>query len=305
MREGVGAHDRLVGLHLHAGDAAHQPAGAGDLGAHDASLIGHHVLPHLQRHGDFFHRGIPGALADAVHRGFHLSRPGHYRAQRVGHGQAQIIVAMGGEDRLIGIGHAGDHIAEHGAIGGGRRIAHRVGQVDRRRPGVDRGFHRPAQEIRIRPRRILGRPFDIAAQVAGMADRKTDRFQHLFRRLVQLHLHVQRRGGDEGVDARVACALQRRPGPFDIGRGGAGQAGDDGGVAHVGDGLHGFEITFAGDGETGFDDVHAQRFQLRCDFQFFLEIHRAAGGLFPVAQGGVEDADTIIGHGSACLNAVI
>ena len=46
--------------------------------------------------------------------------------------------------------------------------------------------------------------------------------------------------------------------------------------------------------------THAQRFQLGGDLQLLLEVHRAAGGLFPVAQGGVENADMVC-HGCGLL----
>ena len=47
-------------------------------------------------------------------------------------------------------------------------------------------------------------------------DAFVDRFVDRLRRHLQLVLHVQRAGGDEGVDARAPRFLQGRPGPVDV-----------------------------------------------------------------------------------------
>jgi hypothetical protein len=121
---------------------------------------------------------------------------------------------------------------------------------------------------------------------------------------LQLVLHVDRRGGDEGVDARDAGVFYRLGAAVDVLGGGARQAGD-GGVFHpAGDFRHGFEIALRGDGEAGLDDIDAQSVQNVGDFQFFFKTHRGAGALLAIAQGGVEDIDAVgsggglrFGHG--------
>ena len=52
---------------------------------------------------------------------------------------------------------------------------------------------------------VLGRELDVAAQVAREAHRQLRLLEHLLGRHAQLLLHVQRRGRDEGVDARRAA----------------------------------------------------------------------------------------------------
>ena len=73
------------------------------------------------------------------------------------------------EDHLVGIRHALDHVAEHRAIGFGRRVADRVGQVDRRAPAPIAASIARHEEVGIGPRRVLGRPFDVGAKVAREA----------------------------------------------------------------------------------------------------------------------------------------
>ena len=110
MAEGVLADDGLVVLDRKAGDVGHQLGGARQHGGVDVGGEGHDVLAHLQRHHDLFQRGIAGALADAVDGAFHLARARQHAGQRIGHRQAQIVMDMGGEDHLVGIGHA---LAQH------------------------------------------------------------------------------------------------------------------------------------------------------------------------------------------------
>ena len=59
----------------------------------------------------------------------------------------------------------------------------------------------------------------------------------------------------------------------------------------------GLEITLRGDGKAGLDDVHAEALKLVGHSQLFVGVHAAAGRLFAVAQGGVEDQD-LFGWGS-------
>ena len=105
------------------------------------------------------------------------------------------------------------------------------------------------------------------------------------------------------MDARARRAAQRLPGAVDVLAGRAGKAGDSGIAQDTRDLAHGLEITVRGDGKAGLDHVDAQLFQHRGDAELLLQIHRAAGGLLPVAHGGVEDDDPgpIGPGGGACV----
>ena len=54
-----------------------------------------------------------------------------------------------------------------------------------------------------------------------------------------------------------------------------------------------FEIPRRGDGEAGFDDVHAQLFQLPGQAQLLLHVHGKAGGLLAVAQGCIKNVHRV------------
>jgi hypothetical protein len=58
----------------------------------------------------------------------------------------------------------------------------------------------------------------------------------------------------------------------------------------------GVGVALGGDGEAGLEDVDAERGQLMCHAQLFGRVHGAAGRLFAVAKGGVEE-DDLIGFG--------
>jgi O-acetyl-ADP-ribose deacetylase (regulator of RNase III) len=66
------------------------------------------------RHHDLFERGVAGALAEAVDRALDLARAGQHRGERVGHGQAEVVVAMHRPHHLVGVGHALDQLAHGG-----------------------------------------------------------------------------------------------------------------------------------------------------------------------------------------------
>ncbi|CAL5328773.1 unnamed protein product [Camellia sinensis] len=55
----------------------------------------------------------------------------------------------------------------------------------------------------------------------------------------------------------------------------------------------GLKIVVGGGGEAGHDDVDAELGELAGDVELLLAGHGGAGGLFAVAEGGVEDADVV------------
>ena len=109
-------------------------------------------------------------------------------------------------------------------------------------------------------------------------------FHDLIRGLAELVLHVDGRRGEEDVDTRVARPVQRLPCAVDVVLVAAGERGDLHVGDGVGDGMNGFKVAHAGGRETGFDDVHAEAFQLTRHTELFLEVHGSAGGLLAIAE---------------------
>ncbi len=82
-------------------------------------------------------------------------------------------------------------------------------------------------------------------------------------------------------------------------------------LTQLGDLAHGLEIAVRGDREAGLDDVDAHLLEQERDLDLLVEIHRGAGRLLAVAQGGVENDDARrrgrlrLGLGGAGLAALV
>lgn len=94
------------------------------------------------------------------------------------------------------------------------------------------------------------------------------------------------------VRQRLARRVDRR---VDVLFDGARKRRDDGGRNGFGNAADALEVAGGRDGESGFDDVDAEKVELFGQAGFLVERHRIAGGLLPVAQGRVENRDTIVG----------
>ena len=209
MREGVPADDRLVVLHRERGHARDELRGAGQHGRVDAGKERHGVAARPDRHDDLFQRGVSGALAEPVDGAFDLPRAGNDAGQRIGDGETEIVVAMGREHGLLGVGHAGEDQADEARELIRRGIADRVGNIDGGGARLDRGLHAAAEEIVLGAGRVHRRPFDVVGIAPRARDRCGDALEHLG--LVDAHLifAMERRSADEGMDAAARGGLDR------------------------------------------------------------------------------------------------
>ena len=223
--------------------------------------------------------------------------PPSHAGERIGDRQAQIVVAMDGEDRLVGVGHAlAQHRGTWPRYSCGRGVADGVGDVDgASRPALDRGLDAAAQEIdarcgcRPRPTIRRRRRGCAPARPSAAMISSTSLRLHL-----QLVFHMQRRGGDEGVDARRAArgAPLRRSGRCPCARRGPGPQ-TEAFLTRRAISRTASKSPFEAIGKAGLDDVDAHRVENLGDLQLFLERHGGAGRLLAVAQGGVENDDAI------------
>ena len=60
----------------------------------------------MQGGGDLFESGVAGAFADAVDGALDLARAALNAGEGVGDGHAEVVVAVGGEDDVLGAGNA-------------------------------------------------------------------------------------------------------------------------------------------------------------------------------------------------------
>jgi hypothetical protein len=105
---------------------------------------------------------------------------------------------------------------------------------------------------------------------------------------------MERRGADEGVNARPLGVAHSLPAAVDIGEVRAGEAADHRALGEPGDLADGLEVAFRGNGKARLDDVDAHLVEEGGDLELFLQGHGGAGRLFAVAQGGIEDQDAVL-----------
>ena len=269
--EGVTAHDCLVVLHRIAGEAADDPAGLRQLLGPYAHLNTHvGIGPCLDGHDDLLHGSVAGPLADAVDGALHLTGAGLYGGQGVGHGEAQVVVAVR-RDHVV----AGDPLPDRTeALSPLDRSGetHGVRDVERAGTVVDGGLEHIAHEVEIRAGSILGAELDIIGVLACTRHRRGGLGQHLGGAHLELELHVRRAGGDERVDASAGSRLDGFPAAVDVLVGGARQPADGRTLYRRGDRVDRLEVSLAGDREAGLDVVDAQACQLLGDLQLLPDV---------------------------------
>ena len=289
VAEGVFAHDGLVGLDVHARDAADQAAGGVNLGGVHIELDVEQVPAGVQGHNDFLEGGVAGALADAVDAALDLPGAGFDGGQAVGDGQAQVVVAVDGEGYAVDAGDIPADVPEHCLEIGGDGVAHGVGDVDGAGAGLDDFLQHPVKVVGVGAGGVHRGEFHVVAVGTGAGDHIHGHGHYILAVFAQLVHLVDFRGGEEHVDAGAGGALDGVPGGVYVAGDGAGEGADDGAIYFVGDALDGLEVAGGAGGEAGFDDVHLQAGQLAGDLHLFVNGHADAGGLLAVAQGGIQE----------------
>ena len=250
-------------------------------------------LVHGDGHDDLFHGGVASALAQAVDGALNLRGAVAHTLHGQGGGHAEVVVAVNGDgdvlDALDVVAEVLDALAEVP----GHVVAGGVGDVDDRGASGDHGLDHAGQVLEGGAAGVLCVELDVLDIGARMLDGMDAAIDGLVEgHAAELVLEVLGADADAGVDAGAGAVLERVGADVDVLLDRAGQAADNGLVAHdLGDLLDGLEVAGARDGETGLDDVNAQTEELTGDDQLLLGVHGRAGALFAVAQGGVEDVD--------------
>ena len=174
----------------------------------------------------------------------------------------------------------------------GQRVADRVGEVDRRRAGLDRRARDIRDEGGIRACRVLAAELDLVDPTDDVSDRAPGPLEDLGRLETQLVLHVDRARPEDDVDARPSARvgkrldcgveiLHPRPGERRNRRPGDRRA----------DCANAFEVTGRGEREARLDHVDAQGLECQRDLGLLVRRERDARGLLSVPERGVEDRD--------------
>ena len=155
----------------------------------------------MQRHHQLLEGGIAGPFADAIDRAFELTCTVLNGLEEIGHGQAEIVVAVHRDHGIADVGHvlidASDQRTE--LRGGG--VADGVGNVDRGGTRGNRRLNHLVKELRIAAAGVFTGELNILHKRAGVAHHLGDDAEHIGTALAQLVLEVDVAGGDEGVNA--------------------------------------------------------------------------------------------------------
>ena len=286
--EGVAAHDGLVGLYGHVHQARHQVRGFGDQACVDAGVDGD-LLVAAQRHHHLFERGVACAFADAVDRHLGLPRTVEDAAQGVGRSHAQVVVAVGRDDRLVDVGYVVDQVFDLRAVFVGQAVARGVGDVDHRSPGRNGGFDHAGEVCRIGTSGVFGVELHVLDIAFGVFHGFDGLFEDFLGRRAQFVVNVLGRNAYTRVDALVPGQSQGIGGDVDVFFHGAGQRTNRRGRNGLRNLEYGVEVSGAGNREPRFDDVHAEAFQQLGDFDLLGGVQLAARHLLAITERGVEN----------------
>ena len=286
--EGVAADDRLVGLYGHVHQARYEVRSLGDELCVDVR-IDVQLLVAAQGHHHLFERGVARAFADAVDRHLGLPRAVEDAAQGVGRGHAQIVVAVGRDDRPVDVGDVIDEVFDLRAVLAGQAVARGVGNVDHRGAGRDDRFDHAGEVFRIGAPGVFGVELDVLDVALGVFHRPDGRFDDLFGRRAQFVVDMLGRYADSGVYALVLGQPQGVGGDVDVFFHGAGERADRRGRNGLRNFKYGVEVSGAGNRESRFDDVHAETFEELGDFDLLGGVQLTARHLLAVAERGVEN----------------
>ena len=156
VAEGVGPHDGLVGLHHHPRQVGHQAAHLVELSGVHVGAQAEEVVAGPDAHHHLFQRGVARPLADAVDGALHLAGAGVDGGHAVGYRQAQVVVAVDGDDRLVDVGHVLLDAADERLELVGDGVAHGIGDVDGGGPGGDALLHQRVDVVGVGAGRVHG-----------------------------------------------------------------------------------------------------------------------------------------------------
>jgi len=209
-------------------------------------------------------------------------------------------------DDLVGTVDALDQLADTVAPEVGDAVADRIRDVEGLGASLDHRLKNAAEKVHVGTNSVFRRELDIVGELPRELHRSDSGLDHLVRLHAQLLLHMDRRGGDEGVDALARCRRNGVASGLDVTLGGTCQRAHGGVLDHLGHRADGLGVAGAGGRESGLDDVDTQLLELAGDAHLLLAGHGRAGALFAVAEGGIEDVQMVAHVGAlmprACLS---
>ena len=153
--KGIGAHNGLVPLDLKASQGRNHPGSLVNLASVNVGADMIMIGPNLQGHHDLLERTIAGPLAQAINGTLDLAGTGANGRKRIGNGQAQIVVAVNGNDGIGYIGDIGYQIGNNPVEVLRSGVANRIGNIDGRCTSGYDGLDDLTKELGLSARSIL------------------------------------------------------------------------------------------------------------------------------------------------------
>src|SRR5207253_2925462 len=97
-----------------------------------------------------------------------------------------------------------------------RGVADGIRNVDRRGPGADGELDGATEKVTFRSGRVFGAPLHVVGEIARPRHCRADGIEDGIRSHLELVLHMDGAGRDEGVNARTTRALQSLSGAIDV-----------------------------------------------------------------------------------------
>ncbi len=168
------------------------------------------------------------------------------------------------------------------------RIAHGIGNINRRRACRNHRLHHLAEIINVRACRVLGGEFHVVRIIARPFHRGNRHLQNLLARFLEFEFQMYVRGREKRMYPPAPGGLDRLGRPVDILVRRPRQTAYHRPFYLLRYTPHRLEIAFGRDREPGLDYIHLHPGQLPGDHQLLLDIHGTARRLLAVAQGSIE-----------------
>ena len=165
----------------------------------------------------------------------------------------------------------------------------RIGNVTHGGSGFADSLNDAGQILVVRTSGIFSVELHVLHIALGILHGSYSPLDNLFRGTIEFILDVRGAGTDTRMDTLMLGILQCLGSHVDILLHGTGQGTDSGPRHCFRDFYHRVEVSRTRNGESGFNHIHAQCFQLLGHLNLFYCVQLAARHLFTVAQRGVEN----------------
>ncbi len=171
-------------------------------------------------------------------------------------------------------------------------VADGIRNIDRGGTSLNHRLNNLGQKRQPGPGGVLGRELDVRRITDCPLDRSDSGFKHLLFTHLQLMLHMDVAGRDEGMNpATLTGVLQCLPSAVNVHVVSSRKSGDLWALNRLGNLLDRFKIAIRGDRKTGFHDIDIKPLQLVGDPYLFLDVHARAWRLLTITQSGIKNND--------------